>query len=64
VTDDVLRGATTSTVRTDNAERFEFPVVAAEFLTGVYGRTIDGPRMPGNFPGDDPQVLGPSDSVD
>ncbi|MEV6052673.1 hypothetical protein [Streptomyces sp. NPDC052107] len=51
-------------VRTDNAEWFEFPAGAVEFLTGVYGRTIDVPGMPGNFPSDDPRVLGLSDSVD
>ncbi|MEV5799274.1 hypothetical protein [Streptomyces collinus] len=34
------------------------PVGAAAFLASVYGRTIDVPGMPGNFPGDDPQVLG------
>ncbi|MGW5280933.1 SMI1/KNR4 family protein [Streptomyces collinus] len=48
-------------VRTDNAEWFEFPVGAVAFLAGVYGRTIDVPGMPGNFPGDDPRVLGLSD---
>ncbi|MER6471347.1 SMI1/KNR4 family protein [Streptomyces collinus] len=51
-------------LRTDNAEWFEFPVGAVEFLAGVYGRTIDVPGMPGNFPGDDPQVLGLSDRAD
>ncbi|WP_317445001.1 hypothetical protein [Streptomyces collinus] len=51
-------------VRTDNAEWFEFPVGAVEFLAGVYGRTIDVPGMPGNFPSDDPQVLGLDDRID
>ncbi|MGW1002394.1 SMI1/KNR4 family protein [Streptomyces sp. NPDC002520] len=51
-------------VRTDNAEWFEFPVGAVEFLAGVYGRTIDVPGMPGNFPSDHPEVLGLSDRVD
>ncbi|MFE2097816.1 hypothetical protein [Streptomyces sp. NPDC059468] len=50
-------------VRTDNAEWFEFPVGAVEFLAGVYGRTIDVPGMPRNFPGEDPQVLGLSDAI-
>ncbi|MFI2736868.1 SMI1/KNR4 family protein [Streptomyces sp. NPDC018711] len=51
-------------VRTDNADWIEFPVGAVEFLAGVYGRTLDVPGMPGNFPGDDPKVLGLSDRVD
>lgn len=37
-------------VRTDNADWIEFPVGAVEFLAGVYGRTIDVPGMPGDFP--------------
>ncbi|MEW2259199.1 SMI1/KNR4 family protein [Streptomyces sp. NPDC047869] len=48
-------------VRTDNADWMEFPVVAVEFLAGVYGRTIDVPGMPRNFPRDHPEVLGLSD---
>jgi hypothetical protein len=48
-------------VRTDNADWFEFPVGAVAFLAGVYGRTLDVPGMPGDFPGDDPLVLGLSD---
>jgi hypothetical protein len=51
-------------VRTDNAEWFEFPVGAVEFLAGVYGRTIDVPGMPGNFPSENPQVLGLDDRID
>ncbi|MFJ9871116.1 SMI1/KNR4 family protein [Streptomyces sp. NPDC101165] len=51
-------------VRTDNAEWIEFPVGAVEFLAGVYGRTIDVPGMPRNFPGENPQVLGLSDRID
>ncbi|MFI2642011.1 SMI1/KNR4 family protein [Streptomyces sp. NPDC018610] len=51
-------------VRTDNAEWHEFPVGVVEFLTGVYGRTLDVPGMPGDFPGDDPEVLGLSDRID
>jgi hypothetical protein len=51
-------------VRTDNGEWVEFPVGAVEFLAGVYGRTIDVPGMPGDFPSDDPQVLGLSDRID
>lgn len=51
-------------VRTDNADWIEFPVGAVEFLAGVYGGTIDVPGMPGNFPGDFPEVLGLSDRVD
>jgi hypothetical protein len=51
-------------VRTDNGEWVEFPVGAVEFLAGVYGRTIDVPGMPRNFPSDDPQVLGLSDRID
>ncbi|WP_229887865.1 hypothetical protein [Streptomyces olivaceoviridis] len=51
-------------VRTDNADWIEFPVGAVEFLAGVYGRTLDVPGMPRNFPGDDPEVLGLSDRVD
>lgn len=37
---------------------------AVEFLTGVYGRTIDVPGMPRAFPSDDPKVLGMSDRID
>ncbi|MFF9602454.1 SMI1/KNR4 family protein [Streptomyces sp. NPDC014684] len=48
-------------VRTDNADWIEFPVGAVEFLAGVYGRTIDVPGMPRNFPGAHPEVLGLSD---
>ncbi|MFE6808190.1 hypothetical protein ACFVEN_42075 [Streptomyces sp. NPDC057681] len=48
-------------VRTDNADWIEFPVGAVEFLTGVYGRTIDVPGMPGDFPSDFPEVLGLSE---
>ncbi|MFB7756255.1 hypothetical protein ACFC18_42720 [Streptomyces sp. NPDC056121] len=51
-------------VRTDNSEWFEFPVCAVEFLAGVYGRTIDVPGMPRNFPSSNPQVLGLSDRID
>ncbi|WP_353940943.1 SMI1/KNR4 family protein [Streptomyces sp. HUAS MG91] len=51
-------------VRTDNGDWIEFPVGAVGFLAGVYGHTIDVPGMPGSFPGDGPQVLGLSDSVD
>lgn len=51
-------------VRTDNGDWNEFPVGVVEFLTGVYGRTIDVPGMPGGFPSDSPEVLGLSDSVD
>ncbi|MFG2886298.1 SMI1/KNR4 family protein [Streptomyces sp. NPDC048297] len=51
-------------VRTDNADWIEFPVGAVEFLAGVYGRTIDVPGMPGNFPGDFPKVLGLDDRID
>jgi hypothetical protein len=51
-------------VRTDNADWSEFPVGAVEFLAGVYGRTIDVPGMPRNFPSDFPQVLGLSDRID
>ncbi|MGW4389161.1 SMI1/KNR4 family protein [Streptomyces sp. NPDC004685] len=51
-------------VRTDNADWIEFPVGAVEFLAGVYGRTIDVPGMPGDFPGESPKVLGLSDRVD
>ncbi|MFF1707305.1 hypothetical protein [Streptomyces sp. NPDC058252] len=50
-------------VRTDNADWIEFPVGAVEFLAGVYGRTIDVPGMPRNFPSDDPKVLGLSDRI-
>lgn len=50
-------------VRTDNADWIEFPVGVVGFLAGVYGHTIDVPGMPGSFPGDSPQVLGRSDSV-
>ncbi|WP_328542417.1 SMI1/KNR4 family protein [Streptomyces sp. NBC_00371] len=48
-------------VRTDNAEWYEFPVGAVEFLAGVYGGTIDVPGMPGDFPSDFPKVLGLSE---
>lgn len=48
-------------VRTDNADWIEFPVGAVEFLVGVYGRTIDVPGMPGDFPSDFPKVLGLSE---
>ncbi|MFH8731681.1 SMI1/KNR4 family protein [Streptomyces sp. NPDC017964] len=48
-------------VRTDNADWIEFPVGAVDFLAGVYGRTIDVPGMPGDFPGDFPKVLGLSE---
>ncbi|MEU4037176.1 hypothetical protein [Streptomyces collinus] len=51
-------------VRTDNAEWVEFPVGAVEFLAGVYGRTIDVPGMPRDFPSDHPKVLGLSDRID
>ncbi|MER7692116.1 hypothetical protein [Streptomyces sp. NPDC097610] len=51
-------------VRTDNADWIEFPVGAVEFLAGVYGRTIDVPGMPGDFPSDFPKVLGLSDRID
>ncbi|MEV6840940.1 SMI1/KNR4 family protein [Streptomyces sp. NPDC051133] len=51
-------------VRTDNGEWFEFPVGAVEFLAGVYGRTIDVPGMPRDFPADRPQVLGLPDRAD
>jgi hypothetical protein len=51
-------------VRTDNADWIEFPVGAVEFLAGVYGRTIDVPGMPRNFPSDNPKVLGLSDRID
>ncbi|WKV76526.1 hypothetical protein AW27_033745 (plasmid) [Streptomyces sp. PCS3-D2] len=51
-------------VRTDNADWVEFPVGAVEFLAGVYGRTIDVPGMPRNFPSDDPKVLGLNDRID
>lgn len=51
-------------VRTDNADWIEFPVGAVEFLAGVYGRTIDVPGMLGNFPSDNPKVLGLSDRID
>ncbi|MFJ3992510.1 SMI1/KNR4 family protein [Streptomyces sp. NPDC090032] len=48
-------------VRTDNADWIEFPVGAVEFLAGVYGRTIDVPGMPRDFPSDFPKVLGLSE---
>ncbi|POX56676.1 hypothetical protein C3489_04295 [Streptomyces sp. Ru71] len=51
-------------VRTDNAEWYEFPVGAVAFLAGVYGRTIEVPGMPTNFPGRNPAVLGLGDRVD
>ncbi|MFI7368432.1 hypothetical protein P8A21_40680 (plasmid) [Streptomyces poriferorum] len=51
-------------VRTDNADWIEFPAGAVGFLAGVYGRTIDVPGMPSNFPSDDPKVLGLSDRID
>ncbi|MGW6152105.1 hypothetical protein ACWFRM_03100 [Streptomyces sp. NPDC055144] len=51
-------------VRTDNADWIEFPVGAVEFLVGVYGRTIDVPGMPRDFPSDFPKVLGLSDRID
>lgn len=51
-------------VRTDNADWIEFPVGVVEFLAGVYGRTIDVPGMPANFPSDFPEVLGLSDRID
>ncbi|MCQ4209815.1 SMI1/KNR4 family protein [Streptomyces longispororuber] len=50
-------------VRTDNADWIEFPVGVVEFLAGVYGHTIDVPGMPGDFPGDAPDVKGLSDRV-
>jgi hypothetical protein len=51
-------------VRGANGDWSEFPVGAVEFLAGVYGRTIDVPGMPRNFPSDFPQVLGLSDRID
>ncbi|KUL36215.1 hypothetical protein ADL12_19565 [Streptomyces regalis] len=51
-------------VRGANGDWSEFPVGAVEFLAGVYGRTIDVPGMPRNFPSDHPQVLGLSDRID
>ncbi|MFB7109438.1 hypothetical protein [Streptomyces sp. NPDC056190] len=51
-------------VRGDNGDWSEFPVGAVEFLAGVYGRTIDVPGMPRDFPSDDPKVLGLSDRID
>ncbi|MGW3510949.1 hypothetical protein [Streptomyces sp. NPDC000994] len=51
-------------VRGDNGDWSEFPVGAAGFLVGVYGRTIDVPGMPRGFPSDDPKVLGLSDRID
>ncbi|WP_244183999.1 hypothetical protein [Streptomyces cellostaticus] len=51
-------------VRGDNGDWSEFPVGAVEFLAGVYGRTIDVPGMPRDFPSDCPQVLGLSDRID
>ncbi|WP_333761209.1 hypothetical protein [Streptomyces sp. IBSBF 2390] len=47
-----------------NGDWSEFPVGAVEFLAGVYGRTIDVPGMPRNFPSDQPEVLGLSDCVE
>ncbi|WP_037854919.1 DUF5959 family protein [Streptomyces sp. NRRL F-2799] len=44
--------------------RSEFPVGAVEFLAGVYGRTIDVPGMPRDFPSENPQLLGLSDRTD
>ncbi|MFI7237056.1 hypothetical protein [Streptomyces cyaneofuscatus] len=51
-------------VRTDNADWIEFPAGAVGFLADVFGRTIDVPGMPRNFPSDDPKVLGLSDRID
>lgn len=51
-------------VRGDNGDWSEFPVGAVGFLVGVYGRTIDVPGMPRDFPSDDPKVLGLSDRID
>ena len=51
-------------VRTDNADWIEFPVGAVEFLAGVYGRTIDVPGMPEDFPSSDPKVRGLGDRID
>ncbi|MFD3663560.1 hypothetical protein ACFWVF_23740 [Streptomyces sp. NPDC058659] len=51
-------------VRGDNGDWSEFPVGAVEFLAGVYRRTIHVPGMPGDFPGDSPQVVGLSDRID
>ncbi|MGW4874304.1 hypothetical protein [Streptomyces chartreusis] len=51
-------------VRGDNGDWSEFPVGAVEFLAGVYGRTIDVPGMPGDFPSDYPKVLALSDRID
>nr|WTA69451.1 hypothetical protein OHB51_09995 [Micromonospora sp. NBC_00855] len=51
-------------VRGDNGDWSEFPVGAVEFLAGVYRRTIDVGGMPGDFPSDDPKVLGLSDRID
>ncbi|MCM0673200.1 SMI1/KNR4 family protein [Micromonospora phytophila] len=51
-------------VRGDNGDWSEFPVGAVEFLAGVYGRTIHVPGMPGDFPSQNPQVLGLSDRID
>ncbi|WP_405869809.1 MULTISPECIES: SMI1/KNR4 family protein [unclassified Streptomyces] len=48
-------------VRGANGDWSEFPVGAVEFLAGVYGRTIDVPGMPRDFPGDLPKVLGLSE---
>ncbi|MGW4439509.1 SMI1/KNR4 family protein [Streptomyces sp. NPDC004596] len=48
-------------VRGDNGDWSEFPVGVVEFLAGVYGRTIDVPGMPRNFPADQPEVLGLTD---
>ncbi|MFF3401736.1 SMI1/KNR4 family protein [Streptomyces sp. NPDC002659] len=51
-------------VRGVNGDWSEFPVGAVEFLAGVYGRTIDVPGMPRDFPSDDPKVWGLSDRID
>lgn len=50
-------------VRGDNGDWSEFPVGAVEFLTGVYGRTINVPGMPRDFPSGHPKVLGLSDRI-
>ncbi|MCZ0987355.1 SMI1/KNR4 family protein [Streptomyces diastatochromogenes] len=51
-------------VRGDNGDWSEFPVGAVAFLAGVYGRTIDVPGMPKNWPSDHPEVLGLDDRID
>ncbi|MEU6550480.1 hypothetical protein ABZ915_09355 [Streptomyces sp. NPDC046915] len=56
--------AWTVVVRGANGDWSEFPVGAVEFLAGVYGRTIDVPGMPRDFPCENPQVLGLSDRID